>query len=385
MNHPELDALLPQCRTFDPSAAIGEFAKALPAHGGVYLLCDEQDRAIQLSATQGLRRAIIHRLTTAADQPSKRADLRTITRRVRFAPGYSQFETSLIFLRTAYRLYPREYREMLDFGPSWFIHVNVQDHLPRLVPSERWADRPGQLLGPFPDRSACSRYIALLEDLFELCRDYHILQQVPHGQPCAYWEMGRCPAPCNGSISLDEYRQMVAQAAEFHGQARGRERDAVQPAMKAAAGRLDYEQAGRLRQRLERVEQTLAKPFRRVQDAGHFRWLAVQRAGGRRRLRAFFVRGPQIETGPITALRQLPDVWPEWCRQLASDPPSADAAAGELHIMQVWLVCHYLFKPPAAAGLFFPSHELSDPQAALQRVSERFAPPRAKPGSPEGH
>jgi excinuclease ABC subunit C len=384
MTHADMDALLPQRCAFDPAQSLEEFARSLPAHGGVYLLCDAEDRPIQLAATQALRRAVVNRLTIPSEPRSRRADLRAITRFVRYAPGFSQFETSLLFLHAAHQLYPSGYRGMLDFGPAWFAQVNVADRLPRFVPTDRWRDRPGRWLGPFPDRSACSRYIGLLEDVFELCRYYHILQQVPYGAPCAYWEMGRCPAPCNGSISLDAYRRMMSDAAAFCGQQRGVERERTQSAMQDAAQRLDYELAGRLRQRLERIDQALAQPFRLVQDAADFRWLSVQRGGGRTRLRPFFVHGWRIEPGEITSLRQLPDVWPGWCRRVTDAPAVSEPPGDGLATLQVWLVCHYLFKSPAVAGLFIDAAQLRDPAGALQRVTERFAARPAQPRSTDG-
>ena len=44
-------------------------------------------------------------------------------------------------------------------------------------------------------------YTKLLRDL---CRKHDILVQAPTGQACVYHEMGRCPAPCDGSMTLEE-------------------------------------------------------------------------------------------------------------------------------------------------------------------------------------
>ena len=48
-----------------------------------------------------------------------------------------------------------------------------------------------------------------VEDAFDLCRYYNVLVEAPHGKACAYKEMGKCPAPCDGSISLEQYRRLV--------------------------------------------------------------------------------------------------------------------------------------------------------------------------------
>src|SRR5947207_15818153 len=64
-------------------------------------------------------------------------------------------------------------------------------------------------VGPVEDKHAAARLIELVEDLFDLCRYYNILLESPRGKACAYKEMGKCPAPCDGSIGIEHYRRMV--------------------------------------------------------------------------------------------------------------------------------------------------------------------------------
>ena len=65
------------------------------------------------------------------------------------------------------------------------------------------------LLGPVEDKNVAGKLIEDIADWFDLCRYYHILVESPNAKACAYKEMGKCPAPCDGSISMPQYRRMI--------------------------------------------------------------------------------------------------------------------------------------------------------------------------------
>ena len=92
---------------------------------------------------------------------------------------------------------------MVGFRPAWFVHVDPDANFPRYVKTTDLAARTGVYLGPLEDKHAAARLIQLAEDAFDLCRYYNILVESPHAKACAYKEMGKCPAPCDGSISMD--------------------------------------------------------------------------------------------------------------------------------------------------------------------------------------
>jgi excinuclease UvrABC nuclease subunit len=140
---------------------------------------------------------------------------------------------------------------------------------------------PGvQGVGPFATRRDAEEWLHMLEDAFDLCRYHQILEQAPHGQACAYFDMGKCPAPCNGSISLEVYRQMVAEALAFSAGQRQTRLTVLQESMQAAAKALAFEKAASIRQTFERAAAFAHKPpYRHVCDIASCCWLIVQRGG----------------------------------------------------------------------------------------------------------
>src|SRR5256885_1820097 len=104
----------------------------------------------------------------------------------------------------------------------------------------------GMVIGPLEDKHAAARLIQLVEDSFDLCRYYNILVESPNTKACAYKEMGKCPAPCDGTISMDEYRRGIERSAQVLIRPEDflTEQDAR---MQKLAGELQFEQAAKVK------------------------------------------------------------------------------------------------------------------------------------------
>jgi excinuclease UvrABC nuclease subunit len=366
---------LPVDGSFDPHV--------LPSHGGVYLIADEQDRPILLASCESLRRVVVNRLASPPpDQKSKRANLGEIARRVSWRPTFSRFETAWAYWQAARTLNPAGYRKMIAFGPAWFLCVNLADRTPRFQAVREVASADVQGVGPFPTRRDAEEWQHMLEDAFDLCRYYHILEQTPHGQACAYFDMGKCPAPCNGSISLEVYRQMMADALAFSSGRREPRLTVLQDSMQAAVKSLAFEKAASIRQTFERASTLAEKPqYRHVCDLASCCWLIIQRGGPARRsektamVQPFFVRRGVIEVGEPAAIADLDAVVPQWLAQCGAccvfPPRSTDEQVARWEAL--WLVSKFLFQAERAPGLLYRFDLLPERQTLVRAIRGRFS------------
>ncbi|MBP7937662.1 MAG: hypothetical protein KA354_23725 [Phycisphaerae bacterium] len=361
-----------------------QIAARLPGGGGVYLLTDADDRPIQFAAAADLRRALNNRLTqqtpTADGQTvvtsRRRANLREVVRRIRWRTACSQFEITYEYWRIARALHPDSYLKEVGFGATWFVHVDSEAAVPRFEIGKILGGPPGKDLGPFATQTDAARFVQTLEDIFDLCRDDPVLQRAPHGQPCAYFDMGRCPAPCNGSVPMTAYRRTVAEAMAFAAGQRVTVLQCWEQQMREAAGHREFERAAAFRQRIERAR-TLNQPaFEQVTELDRFSFLIVQRGGGTSRVKPFFVHRGQVEPGEPVRLSMIETVASEWLRQ-AEKPPADEnsrtiASQQELS-EQIALVSHFLFKREPA-GLFLPAATLPGPASLVKLIRAAFSP-----------
>lgn len=334
--------------------------------------------------------------------PSKRADLRPLVRRLYLHPTFSPFETDLWYLWLARQLFPDGYKRMVRTRHCWMLHDQSDGRVPRLAATDRFAP-PGRRIGPIADRQSAARLVDLLSYLFELCHNYQVLRQAPHGRACEYKEMGRCSGPCDGTISLETYRGQVAAAANFAAD-RGRAWRAEQAErMKQAAARLDFELAARLKDRLARAGELDSPRYRWLADMNLCNFLIVQPGQAKPQLRTFRTFAGRIVAGP-TLKRSDPSAGlAEW---LKLAPPPEDP---QLQAEEAGLLADYLFGGDGivggdfAAGVGKPGESPADGPAAGRRrglfiryvgqppaelaagVAAAFAPTaRGKPGPAAG-
>jgi len=280
---------------FDPAGDFESFLKTTPAGWVVYLLADEQDNPVQLLCVKNLRQSLRRRLGgNETVGPSKKVNYRDLVRHIHWRRVDSAFEADWIYYEIARRIFPQSYRGMVGFRPAWFVHVNPQADFPRYTKTIDLAGKTGLLLGPVEDKHAAARLIQLLEDAFDLCRYYNILTQAPHGKACAYKEMGKCPAPCDGSISMEQYRAMIARSAAAAV-------DATQPIheaqtrMAAAASELRFEIAGKIKTHIEQLSQLGKGPFRHLRELHDFQWISLQRGPRNKTAKVFLICHGRIE------------------------------------------------------------------------------------------
>ena len=362
----------------EPSAKINP--RDLPAGGGVYLISDAEDQPILLASAENLRRAVACRLaSTEAGSASKRADLSEIARQVGWRRTFGRFETAWLHWRIAREMYPTRYRKMIGFGPTWFLRVDPKHAYPCFASARELGNV--RCLGPFAVRRHAEEWIRMLEDVFDLCRYDHILKQAPHGEPCAYADMGRCPAPCNATISMNAYREMIDHAIDFSLGNREPRLAQLKKAMHSAAAERRFEQAASIRQTLDRANATVAKPeYKHLTDLAAAGWLIIQRGGPVSRdpekllIKPFHVRAGGVRVGAPTPLAGIESAAVTWIGDCKRRPLDSMPRAGEIAARSevFWLLAKFLFQEGNAPGLFYRSDRLPSPEALAADARKRF-------------
>jgi excinuclease UvrABC nuclease subunit len=220
-------------------------------------------------------------------------DYREIVRRIHWRRVDSAFEADWLYYEAARLIFPQTYAGMVGFRPAWFVHVNPDNPFPRYVKTIDLS-KPGLLIGPLEDKHAAAGLIEIAEDAFDLCRYYNVLVEAPEGRACAYKEMGKCPAPCDGSVSMEQYRGMIEWSA----------RSVVDPAplvrdhtrrMQQAATELRFETAAKIKALVDRLSQLGKGPYRHVALVTDFRYLSLQHGPREGTARVFVITPGAIE------------------------------------------------------------------------------------------
>ena len=252
-----LDHTLP----FDSGEAVA-FLAALPREPAVFALWPHFDPAPDTQPYLGRTRNLRHRLERLLASPRaglRRLNLHEFTHRVDYQTVGSSFEATWLIYQLNRQHYPRVYRQRLRLKLPALLKVNLANRFPRCYATRRLARDGSLYYGPFPSRAEAERFAGEFLDFFKIRRCVEDLDPNPSHPGCIYSQMRMCLAPCFAGCTDTEYQQELGRAVRFldtQGSALVRELKAERE--RASEG-LDFEQAARLHQRLEKLNETLRR------------------------------------------------------------------------------------------------------------------------------
>ncbi len=372
-------------------AGIADAARALPARAGVVAFESPDASTVLLSATGDLRRFALTRLGESDDAtPARREDLRPVTARLRACIVGSSFEGDAVYLDEARWRLPATYRSVLDTRRAWCVRLDPDATTPLwrkldLVGASARGEAlaPETLIGPIGDKDAAGRFGERLDDLFDLCRTPRELEAAPHGRACAYKEMGRCDAPCDGSASMDAYRARVRDAVRFAAQPVALSVSAIEQRMARASDEQDFELAAALKDRARRITKGRRPATSWLTTLDRFAVLGAFPSTRRARARLFIATARRIEAWADVPGKLSPVQASEILDAILSRSRSLLDESGPLRPEQcerLGLLAHHLFHPRRGAGGFLPLDPMPD-ATALGRLLRQAARVGAEDGA----
>ena len=170
----------------------------------------------------------------------------------------------------------------------------TNEPFPMLIVTRRVLKDGASYYGPYPDASAVRRVKHLIDTMFPLRKNSGLpMQKKP--RPCLNFHMGRCLGPCVDRADPEAYRRVVNDVkALLEGRAAGVVSQ-LRLDMKEAAVKQDFEQAGRLRDRLQAVEKLFGTEQAAMQTGSDdLDFLGYAQAGEYGMVQLFRMRGGRV-------------------------------------------------------------------------------------------
>ena len=184
-------------------------AEDLPHAPGVYLFRDERDRVLYVGTSRDLR-ARVRSYFTAAETRSRMGEMVGLATRVEGIVCATALEAEVRELRLIASHKPRyNRRSRFPEKVHWLKLTN--EPWPRLSLVRQVLDDDADYVGPFSSRKRAEKALAALHETFPVRQCSERLPLHPARSACVLAEMHRCLAPCDGSIDLDSYAEMVAE------------------------------------------------------------------------------------------------------------------------------------------------------------------------------
>jgi len=265
-----------------------EYVKSFPQDPGCYLMRDAEGTIIYV----GKAKVLVNRVKSyfTGDKDIK---TRTLVRRIHdieFITTSSEYEALLLENNLIKEHKPR-FNILLKDGKSYPLIRVTKEDFPRVFKTRRVVDDGSDYYGPFPNLKHLDLSIELTDKLFPLrkCKGPLKLRK----EPCLYYHLGKCQAPCIGKVSVEDYRKQVLKVKNLlSGKTATLEKELTSQ-MKQASADLRFEAAAEMRDTLKAIQELSddravldLNPEQRdyvamVAEANHATFVVLQMRGGK--------------------------------------------------------------------------------------------------------
>ncbi len=241
-------------RVFDHRA----FLAQLSSSPGVYRMLGGSGELLYVGKARNLRKRVSSYFLRASGNPRIESMVSQI-RGIEVTLTHTEDEALILEATLIKDLKPRYNVYYRDDKSYPYVRFTAHEY-PRIAYYRGAKVGRDQYFGPFPSASSVRETLQSLQKLFKLrpCRDSFFTHR---DRPCLQYQIKRCSAPCVALISPEDYGRDVRNAARLL-QGKGDElAGELTTEMEAAAERLDFELAARLRDQigaLKRVRENQA-------------------------------------------------------------------------------------------------------------------------------
>lgn len=255
-------------------------ADQLPHAPGVYLFRDAQQQVLYIGTSRDLRTRV-RSYFTASESRTRIGEMVGIAASVTGIECATPLEAHVRELRLIAAHKPRYNRRSRHPEKMHWLKLTVEPW-PRLSLVRRVAEDGADYLGPFASRRTAEKCLDALHDVFPVRQCSGRLPLLPSRSPCVLAELDRCVSPCDGTIAMDDYADLVATVRANLLQRADEVVDSLTARMAQLAADERFEDAGVQRDRLAAFIRAASRTQRLGSLSGCAELVAARREDDRR-------------------------------------------------------------------------------------------------------
>ncbi len=270
---------------------------AIPDRPGVYLFRDGDGRVLYVGKARSLRKRVMNYFGAPSGLSTRNLAMVGSARRLEWMVAGGEVQALLLEYSQIQEHKPRYNVRYRDDKSYPYLALTVKDRWPKATVMRGRRRRGVKYYGPYAHVYAIRETVDLLTRVFPMrtCSESLFRECERLGRPCLYYHIERCPGPCVGAVSDEDYRRNVDEFAKFlagenvEDTLKRLERD-----MEAAADRLEFENAARLRDQLAAARKVLERQEVVTSGKVDADVVAVAEDELDAAVQVFFVRGGRI-------------------------------------------------------------------------------------------
>ena len=224
----------------------------VPDRPGVYLFRDGDGRVLYVGKARSLRSRVRSYFGAPSGLEARTLAMVAASRRVEWVVVTGEVQALLLEYSLIQEHKPRYNVRYRDDKSYPYLAVTLKDSWPKATVMRGTRRRGIRYYGPYAHAYAIRETVDLLTRVFPMrtCSESLFNESARLGRPCLYFHIGRCPGPCVGEVTEEDYRRNVDSFCRFLDGEVEETLTRLDAEMRSAADRLEYENAARRRDQL---------------------------------------------------------------------------------------------------------------------------------------
>ena len=233
---------------------IKEELRKLPNKPGVYIMHDADDTILYVGKAKNLHNRVRSYFKENIGRGPQIDKMVSLIARFEYIVTDSELE-ALVLENNLIKEYAPKYNTLLKDDKTYpYIKVTLGEDYPRVMSVRQMKKDKAKYFGPFTN-GGVKESIDLINKLYQLrtC-NRKLPRDCGKERPCLNYHIGQCCAPCQGTVSKEEYAQQIEKAIDFlNGKQQPIMRE-LKEKMQLASENMDFEEAIRYRDLMESIK-----------------------------------------------------------------------------------------------------------------------------------
>ena len=229
---------------------IEEELRKLPKEPGVYLMKDKDDNIIYVGKAVNLKNRVssYFRKTNKTDRILKMVSL---IDHFEYIVVSNEAEALILECNLIKKNRPK-YNVLLKDDKTYpYIKVDVKSDFPNVVITRRLINDGAKYFGPYANPGAAKEMVNFIKQKYKIrqCKNFK-----SNTRACLNYHIKRCPAPCIGNISKEDYRKQIDEIIDLLEGKTDKILKDLKIQMEEASKKLNFEEAAYIRDRMVAIE-----------------------------------------------------------------------------------------------------------------------------------
>ena len=236
-------------------------AGTIPDAPGSYQFRDRDGRVIYVGKAKSLRQRLNNYFQNPGNLLPRTAQMVASAESVEWIQVRNDVEALMLEYSLIKQYKPRFNVRLTDDKSYPFLAVTTSDQWPRAMVRRGSRDKGSRYFGPYAHAYAIRETLDSLLRTFPVrtCSDIKFRNHERSGRPCLLFHIEKCSGPCVKAVEKADYDKLVEELIEFLDGDTAPVIKRLEQEMRAAAEALEFERAGRLRDRLAAVRKAVEK------------------------------------------------------------------------------------------------------------------------------